>query len=196
MKTDKLPISWTRRTNGRSQVQLPGPGHPAPGTSPTAAAQPPSTISDRTSGASPGHPAPRQSPDIRPFPRKSGINDRTHPKFGHFSPDIRPEPGHPATREAPDIRPPARTSGACLRTTTGQRIIYLTFPLTPSWLRLYILLPLLLVRVSKVIAHLIESFAPCTTLLLRERERLLLHWRPRPPSRRRSSGIYRQDPFM
>ena len=69
------------------------------------------SISGRTSGASPGHPAPRQSPDIRPFPRKSGIDDRTHPKFGYFSPDIRPDPrtsgasrspGHPAP--SPDIR--------------------------------------------------------------------------------------------
>ena len=101
---------WKKaRTASRHRTSGQDPGHPAPGTSPTAAAQPPSTISDRTSGASPGHPAPRQSPDIQPFPRKSGIDNRRHPKFGHFS---------------PDIRPPARTSGACLRAESGQRPMY------------------------------------------------------------------------
>ena len=94
--------AWKRRhkkkteTAPRTRTSGQDPGHPAPGTSPTSGAQPPSTISGRTSGASPGHPAPRQSPDIRPFPRKSGINDRRHPKV---------------LPSSPDIRPPARTSG-------------------------------------------------------------------------------------
>ena len=61
------------------------------------------------------------------------------------------------------------TTGLPVRSARGFHPMY-PLPLTPSWLRLYILLPLLLVRVSKVIAHLIESFAPCATLLLRERE--------------------------
>ena len=111
--------AWKRRrkkkteTAPRARTSGQDPGHPAPRTSPTAAAQPPSTISGRTSGASPGHPAPRQSPDIRPFPRKSGIDDRTHPKFGHFSPDIRPEPRTSDASRSPGHLAPARTSGTC-----------------------------------------------------------------------------------
>ena len=74
------------RTSGASR----SPGHPAPGTSLTAAAQPPSTISGRTSGASPGHPAPRQSPDIRRLSRKSGIERQNAPEVWPL------QPGHPA----------------------------------------------------------------------------------------------------
>ena len=152
----------------------------------TAAAQPSKCYTSRTSGPSPGHPAP--APDIRllPKPRKSGPSpghpaprDRNYSsrtlKPGHPAPCYRTsrsfalQPGHPAP--SPDIRPlpKPRTSGhLCLRTVRAEARV----PLRPP--RLYILLLLHLSRVSKVIAHLIESFAPCTTLLLREREGLLL----------------------
>ena len=137
-------------------------------------------------GATPTRQPKHQWPDIRPVrpdirrlgnPRTFGIIPGNlavaYPESNQTATSARtsgPCLGHPASRERPDIWPPARTSGACLLAATGQRPMYLSFPLTPSWLRLYILLPLLLVRVGKVIAHLIESFAPCTTLLLRERE--------------------------
>ena len=87
----KARIASRHRTSGQD------PGHPAPGASTAAAAQTPKPTG-------PGHPA--SSSDIRPFPRKSGINDRRHPEVLPSSPDIRPllkprtsgpSPGHPAT---------------------------------------------------------------------------------------------------
>ena len=62
--------AWKRRRKKTELLKLHQPDIWARGrtSSACAAAQPPSTISGRTSGASPGHPAPRQSPDIRPFP--------------------------------------------------------------------------------------------------------------------------------
>ena len=130
VKTDKPPSPWMKRTNGRRQVHLPGPGHPAPedvnnSSSPAIEVLqgPDIRPQPRTSGSSrsPGNPAPRpdirrratettvaepSSPDIRRPARKSGQ------KPGHPAPRYRTsrsfalQPGHPAPPEAPDIRPP------------------------------------------------------------------------------------------
>ena len=111
--------AWKRRRKKTELLKLQRPDIRAKGRTSGACAaakelhqQTANSISGRTSGASPGHPAPRQSPDIRPFPRKSGINDRRHP-------EVLPS--------SPDIRPVARTSGPpCLRTVKGRG------PCTPS----------------------------------------------------------------
>ena len=148
VKTDKPPSPWMKRTNGRRQVPLPGPGHPAP--------------EDVNNSRSPATEV-LQSPDIRPLPQA-----RTS---GH-SPDIRcpiierPEagprqPGHPA--RGPDIRlfVSRRTSGpqpghpapACAQR-TGQGPMYPPSHLPLRGLALYILPHLLLIRVSVDLAHL------------------------------------------
>ena len=103
MKTNKLPSPWTKRTNGKSQEHLPGPGHQAPGPSSSAASQPLNKDRPRTSGP---------SPEIRPEARTSGA---THQNLQKLPPLARTSgllartsgpsgrPGHPARR--PDIRP-------------------------------------------------------------------------------------------
>ena len=112
----------------------------------------------RTSGLSraTGHPA--QLPEIwRPI-TEAGPCQPGHPA---------PTPGHPASREGPDIRPVARTSGPlCLRAAHLGR-----GPCTPSSLRLYILPHLLLVRVSKGLAHLEIELCSSISDLLHERDR-------------------------
>ena len=72
VKTDKPPSPWMKRTNGRRQVPLPGPGHPAPEDVNNRAAQPSKCYRARTSGPSPGHPAPPEAPEIRTLARTYG----------------------------------------------------------------------------------------------------------------------------
>ena len=81
------------RSPSRPRTSGPGPGHPAPGASPSATAK-----SAKSPG--PGHPA--SSPDIRPQPGNPAK-----------SPDIRRHATeHPEVLpSSPDIRPPARTPG-------------------------------------------------------------------------------------
>ena len=86
----QAPSSWMKRTHGRSQEHLPGPGHPAPGASSTTAAQPPSAYRPRKFGPA--------SPDIRPLPssRISGLQ--------HGNPDPSEPESNKAHRSSPDIR--------------------------------------------------------------------------------------------
>ncbi|XBI54847.1 hypothetical protein VPH35_036783 [Triticum aestivum] len=96
MKTDKSPSPWTKRTNGKSQEHLPGPGHPATTPDIRPLEHPPQQPPSRSTSTGPGHLA---------LARKSGQ------KPGHPAPRTRTyrsclhQPGHPALREGPDIRP-------------------------------------------------------------------------------------------
>ena len=109
------------RTTSRIRTSGQDPGHLAPGTSPTAAAQPPSTYMPQISGHSPDI---WPSPDIRPEARKSGTLYLESVKAIPNSPDIRPpQPGHLAPRESADIRPPlsahsVRARGPCTPSST------------------------------------------------------------------------------
>ena len=138
----------------------PRAGHPAP-------VQPPRSCTNRR----PKH----QWPDIWPVcpdirclanPRTSGIIPgnpvATYPKSNRSATSARTsgqDPGHPAHPEAPDIWPPDQTSDTCA-CLTGPKTHVSPPHLPVCGPRLYILLHLLLVRVSKVIAHLYVSFSP------------------------------------
>ena len=159
-----------RRRKKRQLLQAPDirpqPGHPD---QPGHPAQPPeirrpSQKTPEAEPSQPGHPAPkpehparREPPDIRPSSRKSGAPSQ---KLDPASPDIRPQ--------RQDIRRlgKARTSGPlCLRAAHLGR-----GPCTPSSLRLYILPHLLLVRVSKGLAHLEIELCSSISDLLHERD--------------------------
>jgi len=153
--------AWKRRRKKTELLKLQRPDIRAKGRTSGACAaakelhqQTANSISGRTSGASPGHPAPRQSPDIRPFPRKSGIDDRTHPKFGHFSPDIRPEPRTSGASRSP--RHPAPSLDIRRLSVHSERAKGPCIPLTyPFEAKAYIYPHLLLVRVSIGLAHIL-----------------------------------------
>ena len=134
VKTNKSPSSWMKRTNRRSQEQLPGPGHPTmtPDIWPLEhpPRQPPSTYRPRTSGHSPDI---RPSPDIRAFPWKSGIERQNAPEAWPL------QPGHPARAwTSGDSRSPGhlapspdiRHLPACRERAKGPCI---PLSLTPSW---------------------------------------------------------------
>ena len=98
MKTDKSPSSRMKRTNGRRQDHLPGPGHPA--LTPDIRPLEPRPLQQQSRPS-------LQGPDIRRPARTSGP-----------SPDIRPE----ARKSGATLQnlqkptPPARTSGPTART--------------------------------------------------------------------------------
>ena len=114
-KMYKSPSSWMRRTNGKSQEHLPGPGHPAKTPDIRPLERHPLQQHSRQKlqapnirPRQPGHPASPEPPDIWPLARKSGPSEPESNKCHHSSPDIRPppQPGHPVSPESPEIRPP------------------------------------------------------------------------------------------
>ena len=135
VKTIKPPSSQMKRTNGRSQEHIPGPGHPAktPDIRPLEIHKA-RHLQKKLQGPDIRHPARTSGlpPEIRPPGRISGPGFPNTVKMaptartsglrtGHSAPPEAPDirhlqPGHPVPREPPDIRPDARTSGAhCLR---------------------------------------------------------------------------------
>ena len=95
----------------------------------------------------PGHPGPG---------RKSGATVQKTPVAQPLQPGHpAPRPGHPASREGPDIRPPpGHPAPVCAQCIGPEAHVSLShLPLRGP--RLYILLPLLHLRVSLEIAHLI-----------------------------------------
>ena len=105
--------------------------------------------SHQTSGPAPGNPAPHHRSWTLPA-RTSGPSARISGVSGR--------PGHSTRR--PDIRP------ICLRAAHLGR-----GPCTPSYIRLYILPHLLLVRVSKGLAHLEIELCSSISDLLHDRDR-------------------------
>ena len=98
VKTDKPPSPWMKRTNGRRQVHLPGPGHPAP--------------EDVNNSSSPAIEV-LQGPDIRPQPQPRTSGSSRSPGNPAPRPDIRRHATETTVAEpsSPDIRPPSPTSG-------------------------------------------------------------------------------------
>ena len=90
MKMYKSPSPRMRRTNGRSQEHLPGPGHPAKAPDIPRLERLPLQLLNHQVPTGPGHPAPQA--------RTSG----TSQGLGHLE-----DTGRPAALETPDDRPPA-----------------------------------------------------------------------------------------
>ena len=124
-----------------------------------------------------GHP----TPPSRRGPERDGrqaILQRPR-RTGHLAPAQKSGARHPESRRighsSPDTRPPTWTSGTCLCAENGPRAHVSPSHLPLHGIALYILPHLLLVRVSKGLAHLRQSFAHPYGSPPRERPRPL--WR-------------------